>query len=193
MVGNTDPLDRSAYTPQFARRLSRELGSRIDQLTRDIREARTADDLDVLDEKGAPQAEAIRLNRASASFRRHVMPEGNVVVMRIPFSGDATFFASFPDEFDQQRREREFNAYVHGGEAGEPSVEFRGVFQDASRDAVHAWGKTLADRLESLFEAQAQQIDKHNQFAQTRHREEIAERRRVLEAGEAMDDLGTGI
>jgi hypothetical protein len=200
MVSTEAPRDRSAYTPQFVIRLSRELDGRVDALSRGIRESKTVDDLAALDERGAPRTDAIVLDRTSASFQRHLMPEGNVVVMRIPFTGDEKLFGFFPDAFDQERQQRELNAHVHGGTGATPGgqpdpqyVEFRGVFQDSSREAVHAWGRAIADRLDSLVAAQRTQVEELNRVVAAKHREEVEERRRIIQAGDALDDLGTGI
>lgn len=149
----------------------------------------------------AGSIEVPNLRRTEASFEREVVQDGNRMILTVPFDGAAIVFRYAPTGVHAQdaRVSGEVIQPSHrwqvGGDETEPGphLQFERTFADATPAVVKKWGKDVVDTVENRLGLLGEEIRQHNRSVEHSVPQLVDQRRRVLAAGGALDDLGQGI
>lgn len=138
--------------------------------------------------------------RDEATFKHDPTEQGISVDMIVPFDGNGTCFTMVPagrrtysiatdaEMVNESRRWLQQDTGLPG-----KYIRFNQTFREPTQETVRAWGKEQADLVETVLAELHEEIHVGNEQFQVKIIAAVKDRKKTLEAGEGLGDLGTGI
>lgn len=194
-------MEYMSFARRFTTNLSVLQNRNLEAVERDVSEVNSLAELDALEARALRLTDVPRIHRDRASYERDVTEDGNRVRLRIPYSGNGVMFQyharqnSWAVTGVEAALDPEPGRWVVGRQqkSKENFLVLENTFTGASSDEVRNYFRPLVDDIDtnlSELRTAAAEVDRLVAVARVDH---IAQRRKVLQADNGLDDLGTGI